>query len=86
MAKLIRFPEGVMSLAAWVQNHAVRVECVEVPWTSLINRRAFNRMDYSEQKAYEARLRTKTTQYRAWSSRDTFYTITKTLYLAATKK
>ncbi len=85
MAKLIRFPEGVMSELEWVQNHAVRVECVAVPWTSLINRRAFNRMDYAEQKAYELRLRAKTTQYRAWSSRDTFYTITKTTYLAAKK-
>lgn len=86
--KLLRFPEGVMTMTEWVKAHAVRVEAVTVSWESLIVRSKFNRMDREQQQAYEAKLRAKAAkpQYRAFSVRDTFYVITKQTFLLANDK
>jgi len=87
-AKLIRFPEGVMTEEDWVAKHAVRVEERTLGsdhWHSLIDRRSYNRMDNDEQRAYEARLRAKAAKpaYRAWTDRDTFYDVSKATFESA---
>jgi hypothetical protein len=83
-ARLLRFPEGVMTELEWVGQYADRVEEVKPNWRDFFDRVKFNRMDGDEQRIYEANLKKKAekSEHRAWKG-DTFYTISKGTYLWA---
>lgn len=85
--RLMRFPEGTMTEAEWVRNHADRVEEVRESWLNLFDRNKFNRMDYAEQARYEAGLKKQAEKpvYRAWKG-DKFYAVSAASYATRAAK
>jgi hypothetical protein len=88
-AKLIRFPEGIMTEEEWVLNHAESVEAYTESWLSFFDRTKFNRMDGPQQVEYEKALKQKAGKphFRAWKQgHQGFFNISKATYEAAKRK
>lgn len=79
--KILSFPEGKMSLRAWVLNHADRVESYQPTWESLADRKKMNKLEGEDHQHYVESLkkRARTMKYRAWKGQ-TAYDIPKAVY------
>lgn len=82
--RTLRYPEGVMTEKAWVQQYATRLEEAKVDWVSLINRKHWNSLSGGggQQAAYEAKLKKKAEkpEYRAWKGDDYFQPVSEETY------